>query len=68
VAEICREVGISPSRYYQWRQQIIDAARAGLAYPEKERRALQERVQRLEAENASLQRQLLILQELCVAD
>ena len=68
IAELCRDVGISPSRYYQWRQQVIDAARAGLTHPQEERQALEERVQRLEAENASLQRRLRIMQDLCVAD
>jgi transposase-like protein len=68
ITELCREVGISPARYYEWRQQFINAARMGLAHPEAERRALEERLGQLEAENAILQRQARIFQELCVAD
>jgi transposase-like protein len=68
VAELCREAGISPSRYYQWRQEVIDAARIALIHPEVERRTMEERIRQLEAENASLRRRARIFQELCVAD
>ena len=68
VTELCREAGISPACYYQWRTQFVNAARTGLAHPEAERRALKERVQQLEVENASLQTRLQIFQELSVAD
>jgi transposase-like protein len=68
VTELCREAGISLARYYQWREQFIDAARLGLTHSEAERHALEERVKQLEAENASLQRRVRIFQELCVAD
>ena len=68
VKELCREVGISPTSYYHWQHQVIDAARIGLAHPEVENDALKEHVQQLEAEIASLQRQVRILKELCVAD
>ena len=68
VRELCREVGISPTSYYHWQHQIIDAARIGLAHPEVENDALKEHVRQLEAEIASLQRQVRLLKELCVAD
>ncbi len=68
VSELCREAGISPTRYYQWREQFIDAARIGLVHPEAERRALEERVRQLEAENANLQARMRIFQDLCLAD
>jgi transposase-like protein len=68
VRELCLEAGISSARYYKWRQQFIDAARMGLAHPEAERRALEERLRQLEAENAVLQRRARVFQELCVAD
>jgi transposase-like protein len=68
VAELCRESGISPARYYRWRNQFINAARTGLAHPEAECCMLKERVQQLKVENASLQTRLRIFQELSVAD
>ncbi len=68
VVDLCREAGISPSRYYQWRQQVIGAARDGLAYPRAEHRALEERVRQLEAENTLLKRRLQIFQDVCMAD
>ena len=68
VRELCREAGISPTSYYHWQHQIIDAARIGLAHPEVENGALKEHVRQLEAEIASLQRQVRLLKELCVAD
>lgn len=68
VTQLCREAGISPTRYYQWRQQVLDAARVGLVHPEAERHALEQRVQQLEAENAHLQARVRIFQDLCVAD
>ena len=68
VKELCHKAGISPASYYQWRRQFIDAARSGLTHPEVEHRMLKERVEHLEVENASLQRQVRILRELCVAD
>jgi transposase-like protein len=68
VRELCREAGISPTSYYQWQHQIIDAARTGLAHPEAENWALKERIRQLEAENAGLQRQVRLLRELAIAD
>ena len=68
IRELCREVGISPARYYEWRQQFIEAAQMGLAHPEAERRALEERLRQLEVENAVLQRRARVFQELCVVD
>ena len=68
IRELCREVGISPARYYEWRQQFIEAARMGLAHPEAERHSLEERLRQLEVENAVLQRRARVFQELCAAD
>jgi len=68
VKEICREAGISPTSYYHWQHQVIDAARTGIAHPEYENWALKEHLRELEAENASLRRQVRVLKELCVAD
>jgi transposase-like protein len=68
LTDLCREAGISPVRYCQWRDQFIDAGRAGLVYSGAEANTLEERVKQLEAENTSLQRQLRILQELCLAE
>ena len=68
VKDLCREVGISPTSYYHWQHQVIDAARIGLAHPEVENSALKEHVQQLEAQIASLQRQVRVLKELCIAD
>jgi transposase-like protein len=68
VRELCREVGISPTSYYHWQQQVLDAARTGLAHPASESDALKERIRQLEAENTNLRRQVNILTELCVQD
>ena len=68
VTELCREAGISPTRYYRWRHEVIDAARIGLTHPEAEQYAMQERIKQLEAENAHLRREARVFQELCVAD
>jgi transposase-like protein len=68
LTELCREAGITPVRFCQWRDQFIDAGRAGLACPQAGKCTLEERVKRLEAENASLRRQVQILQELCLAE
>lgn len=68
LTELCREAGISPVRYCQWRDQFIDAGRAGLAYPQVKSGTPEEQVRQLEAENASLRRQLRILQELCLEE
>jgi len=68
VTELCREAGISPTRYYRWREQFVDAARTGLVHPETKRRTLEERIQQLEAENARLRQQVHIFQDLCTAD
>src|SRR5512146_3164894 len=54
IRQLCREMGIPTSRYYQWRSRFIQAGRSGLDQPEAERRKLEERVQTLEAENATL--------------
>ncbi len=68
VTELCREAGVSSTCYYQWRQKFIHAAQAGLACPEAERCKLEERIRQLEAENASLQQRVRVLQDLCLAD
>ena len=68
VREICREMGISPTSFYHWQHQVIEAARTGIAHPEYENLALKEQIRELEAENAGLRRQLRVLKELCVAD
>lgn len=68
VAELCREAGISTARYYQWRQQFLDAARAGWADIQTDHHALKQRMQQLEAENARLQAQVRIFRDLAVAD
>jgi transposase-like protein len=68
VRELCREAGISPTSYYHWQHQVMDAARTGLAHPETENEALKNHIRQLEAENASLRRQLCFLKELCVQD
>ena len=68
VIELCREAGISPSRYRQWREQFIDAGRASLAGTASENCTPEERVKQLEAENAKLRREMRILQELCLAE
>ena len=68
VAQLCREAGVSTAHYYRWRQQFLDAARAGLAEPETAPGILKERIQQLEAENASLRIKMQIFQDVCVAD
>lgn len=68
VKELCREAGISPTSYYHWQHQVIDAARIGLAHPEAENQALKEHIRQLEADNAILRQQVRILKDLCVAD
>jgi transposase-like protein len=68
ICDICREAGISPVRYRQWREQFIDAGQASFALRENENHSLEEQVRQLKTENASLQRQLRILQELCLAE
>jgi transposase-like protein len=68
VTELCREAGISTARYYQWRQQFLDAGRAGLASAEAQHNKLEERIRQLEAENASLQTRVRIFQDVCLAD
>ena len=68
ITELCREAGVSPACYYQWRQQFINAARAGLTYPVSGHHRLEERIRQIEAENATLQQRVRLLQDLCVAD
>ena len=68
VKELCHQVGISPTSYYHWQHQVIDAARTGLAHPEVENQALKERIRQLEAENSKLRQQVRILKDLCIAD
>jgi transposase-like protein len=67
ITELCREAGISTARYYQWRQQFLAAGRAGLG-AEAQHNNLEERIQQLEAENASLQTRVRIFQDVCLAD
>ena len=68
VTEICREAGVSPARYYRWRQQFVNAGRAGLLEPEHNRQVLEERIRQLEAENSRLQTHMRIFRDMCVAD
>jgi transposase-like protein len=68
ITELCREAGISTAQYYLWRQQFLNAGRAGLAHSEAEHRLLEERIQQLEAENASLQTRVRIFQDVCLAE
>ncbi len=68
IREICREAGISVAAYYSWRDRFINAGRDGLAHPESERQALEERLRQLEAENAILRVEKDIFQDVCLAD
>jgi transposase-like protein len=68
VTEICREAGVSPVNYCQWRDQFLDAGRACLACNDLDDCTLEERARQLEIENANLRRQLKILRELCLAE
>jgi len=68
IAELCREAGISTACYYQWRRQFVNGGRSGLTHSEAKQRRLEERVQQLEAENASLQTQMRIFEDVCLAD
>ncbi len=68
ITEICREVGIPTSRYYHWRDRFLQAGRKGLASAEIEPRRLEERIRKLEAENASLRVEKEILQSVCLED
>lgn len=68
VSELCRQAGISTSRYYQWRDQVIKAARYGLLHSETEHQEMRERIHQLEAENASLRTRVNIFQDVCLAD
>ncbi len=55
VAQICREVGISTSRYYQWRNQFLEAGRRGFIRSELECQKLEERVHQLQVEKELIQ-------------
>lgn len=68
VAQLCREAGISPTRYYQWRKEFIAAARDGLAGSDLKPHSLMERIEQLEAENANLRVQVHIFRDLCLAE
>ena len=68
VAELCRTAGISRACYYHWRQEFMDAGRAGLARPQIATCSLEERIRQLEAENAPLHKSLRVFQELSVVD
>ncbi len=67
-AQLCREAGISPTRYNRWKQQFVNAGRAGFTGAEANCQTLEERLHLLEAENARLQRHLRIFQEICLPD
>ncbi len=54
VAVLCREAGISASRYYQWRARFLEGGRDALAQSEVERGNLEEHMHQLEAENSRL--------------
>ncbi len=68
VTELCRQRGISTSCYYQWRDRFLQAGRDGLAEIETEQHELEERIQKLEAENAALRLEKEILQSACLED
>lgn len=68
VAELCREAGISTTRYDQWRQEFLDTARTSIANTLPHHHALNERIRQLEAENIHLQAQVRIFRDLAVAD
>ncbi len=68
IAELCRQKGISTSCYYQWRDRFIQAGRDGLAEFEAEQLELEKRIQRLEAENATLKREKDIIQSAYLED
>jgi transposase-like protein len=68
IAEICREAGISTTRYYQWRQECLDSWRAGFAYTEADSHKLEERIRQLEVENASLEMRLRLFEDVALAD
>jgi transposase-like protein len=68
IAELCREAGISTACYYQWRRQFVNGGRSGLTQDAASQRRLEERVQQLEAENASLHTRVRIFEDVCLAD
>ncbi len=68
ITVICREAGIPTSRYYEWRERFLQAGRTGLAQSESERRKLEQRIQQLEAENATLKTEKAIFQAACIED
>ncbi len=68
IAAICREAGISTSRFYQWRDRFIKAGGAGIARTEVEACKLQERIHELEAENAALRAEKEILKSVAIED
>ncbi len=68
VAVLCREAGISTSRYYQWRERFLQAGRKGLAQTQVEPEKLEERIHELEAENATLRTEKEILLSAAIED
>ena len=68
VAELCREAGISTTRYYHWRQECLDSWRAGFTYAEADSHRLEERIRQLEVENASLEMRLRLFEDVALAD
>ena len=68
IAELCREAGISTTLYYHWRQECLDAWRAGFTQAEADSRKLEERIRQLEVENASLEMRLRLFEDVALAD
>ncbi len=68
VTEICREVGITTTRYYTWRDRFLRAGRNGLAQSEVERHKVEDRISQLETENHRLRVEKEILQGAAIED
>ncbi len=68
ITELCRSVGISTSRYYEWRDRFLKAGKAGLDQAEVERRDLGERLRQLEEETAHLRVEKEIFQSAAIED
>ncbi len=68
VTEICREVGITTTRYYQWRDRFLRAGRNGLVQSAVEYHKLEERINQLETEHHHLRVEKEILQGAALED
>lgn len=55
ISEICEKEKIQPSLFYQWQRQLVENATAAMEGPKRssgQERALQERIEQLEAKLA----------------